>query len=105
MFFILSAFFVSRILLSKEWLFDRQGWTVLEPSIQIDADYKFYYLLYVARFVSDLVSIFFEERKKVCYMKTVRTTTRASDVIHILVSGWLLSTIFVFAPPPHPTPL
>jgi hypothetical protein len=64
MFFILSAFFVARILLSKEWLFDRSGWPV--PSLQIDADYKFYYLLYIARFFSDLVSIFFEDRKKVC---------------------------------------
>jgi hypothetical protein len=65
MFYILSSFFAARILISKEWLFDRQEWTVLEPSIQIDADYKFYYLLYVARFVSDLVSLYFEDRKKV----------------------------------------
>jgi hypothetical protein len=63
MFFFLSAFFASRILLSKDWLFDRHGWVKRGPLIE--ADYKFYYLLYASRFVSDLVSIFFEDRKKV----------------------------------------
>lgn len=63
LFFTTSALFAARILLSKEWLFSREGWTQRGPLI--DADYKFYYLVYAARFFSDLVSIFFEDRKKV----------------------------------------
>ena len=63
LFFSLSATFAARILLSKEWLFSREGWTMRGPLIE--ADYKFYYLLYAARFFSDLVSIHFEDRKKV----------------------------------------
>lgn len=65
LFFCTSAFFVGRILLPKEWLFSRQGWDGLSHSEVIDADFKFYYLLYMARFLSDLISIFFEDRKRV----------------------------------------
>lgn len=63
MFFSLSAIFVARILLSKDWLFVREEWPNRIPIVE--ADYKFYYLLYASRFISDLVSIFFEDRKKV----------------------------------------
>ena len=64
LFFGSSAFFVARILLRKDWLFSRQGWHDAHTYI-VEADYKFYYLLYMARFLSDLVSIFFEDRKTV----------------------------------------
>ena len=62
-FFAFSAFFAFRILITKDWLFQRSEWP--ERSYLIDADYKFYYLLYVARFWSDSVSLFFEVRKAV----------------------------------------
>lgn len=63
-----SSFFVYQILSPEEWLYSTSGWyamssnttaTVLRP------EFKFYYLLYIARFSSDLVSIFFESRKTV----------------------------------------
>lgn len=63
LFFVTSACFAARVLPSKEWLFSREAWPTRGPLI--DADYKFYYLLYAARFFSDLVSIFFEDRKLV----------------------------------------
>ena len=72
MFFVLSAVFAARILLPKEWLFKREGWTMREHLIE--ADYKFYYLVYAARFFSDLVSIFFEDRKKVRKKSQAKTT-------------------------------
>ena len=63
MFFCSSTFFVSRILSPKDWLYSRQGWQQTGPLI--DPDFRFYYLLYSARFLSEIVSIFFEERKRV----------------------------------------
>lgn len=63
LFFTTSAYVAAKILLSKEWLFERKSWT--EIGFIIDADYKFYYLIYASRFFSDLVSLFFEDRKKV----------------------------------------
>lgn len=67
LFFCSSAFFVARILLPKDWLFSREGWDAANSEV-IEADYKFYYLLYIARFLSDMVSIFFEERKTVRWL-------------------------------------
>jgi hypothetical protein len=63
LFFSSSAFFIARILLPKDWLFSREGWASLSHSQFIEADLKFYFLLYMARFLSDLISIFFEDRK------------------------------------------
>jgi len=63
LFFCTSAFFANRVLLSKEWLFSREAWNPRRNFVE--ADFKFYYLLYIARFLSDLVSIFFEDRKRV----------------------------------------
>ncbi|KAL3904823.1 MAG: hypothetical protein SGILL_009919 [Bacillariaceae sp.] len=59
--FTLSAVFAYRILGNKPWLLERQDWTVRQPLI--DADFKFYYLLYAARFLSDMVSLLFESRQ------------------------------------------
>jgi hypothetical protein len=63
LFFLMSTWFATHILLSKDWLFDRHAW--IERGPLIDADYKFYYLMYAARFFSELASINFEERKRV----------------------------------------
>jgi hypothetical protein len=59
----MSTWFATHILPSKDWLFDRHAWT--ELGTLIDADYKFYYLMYAARFFSELASINFEDRKRV----------------------------------------
>ncbi len=63
LFFCSSTFFVWRLLSPRDWLYSRAGWHATGPLI--DADFRFYYLLYSARFISDLVSIFFEDRKQV----------------------------------------
>ena len=35
--------------------------------VTIDADYKFYYLLYASRFIADFILIFMEDRKRVSF--------------------------------------
>ena len=59
--FTLSAFFAWNILMFKPWLLERSAWVERGPLI--DADFKFYYLMYAARFLSDMVSLFFESRQ------------------------------------------
>ena len=61
--FFASTFFGLRIMMSKDWLLERSEWAGYFQFV--DADFKFYYLLYCARFFSDIVSIFFELRKRV----------------------------------------
>jgi TLC domain len=85
LFFTLSAVFANRVLLPKEWLFDRNAWTVREPNI--DADFKFYYLMYAARFVSDLVSLFYESRSRDAFV--------AALVHHLTTLGLVLSSAYV----------
>jgi hypothetical protein len=60
-FFTTSGIFAYRILSPKSWLFSRTEWTHRGP--YVDADLKFYYLMYAARFVSDSISLFFESRR------------------------------------------
>jgi hypothetical protein len=66
LFFCSSAFFIYQILSPEEWLYSTAGWYSMSNATYLRPDFKFYYLLYIARFSSDLVSIFFESRKKVC---------------------------------------
>lgn len=63
LFFSSSAFFAHRVLGPEEWIYSTSGWFSMASTFLIKPDFKFYYLLYVARFLSDLVSIFFESRK------------------------------------------
>jgi ceramide synthetase len=63
-FFLFSAFTVWRILFHKPWLWNARQWTQDLEAKHIDADFKFYYLLYAARFCSDSISLFFEDRRK-----------------------------------------
>ena len=60
-----SAFFVFKILTPTEWLWIPLSWCANIDEDEIDADFKFYYLLYLARYCSDSVSILFETRRKV----------------------------------------
>lgn len=87
LFFCTSAFFVGRILLPKEWLFSRQGWDGLSHSEVIDADFKFYYLLYMARFLSDLISIFFEDRKRDAFV--------AAFIHHLVTLGLVIGSAHI----------
>lgn len=62
---VCSAFFVFRILTPTEWLYLPRSWGDDIDDEATDADFKFYYLLYLARYCSDSVSILFEDRRKV----------------------------------------
>lgn len=85
MFFTLDAVFAYRILRPKEWLFDRIGWTHRDPLV--DADLKFYYLLYASRIASDSVSIFFESRSSDDFV--------AHLIHHLTTMGLILSSASV----------
>ena len=64
-FHILSALFAWRILGRKEWLGSIEGWGDATSMDVIEGDFKFYYLLYAARYMSDMVSLYFEHRRSV----------------------------------------
>jgi ceramide synthetase len=91
LFFVSSALIAYRVLLQKEWLFSRQGWTIVGEGI--DRDYKLYYLLYAARFFSDLVSIFFEDRKTVSLVHCRSTWRKTKEDASVTCVSLLL---FVF---------
>eukprot|EP00980_Cylindrotheca_fusiformis_P006817 scaffold1426_cov83-Cylindrotheca_fusiformis.AAC.19 len=59
-----SAFFVFTILTKKDWFYSTSGWSADIGQMTIELDFKFYYLLYLARYCSDSISIFFEIRRK-----------------------------------------
>jgi hypothetical protein len=60
-----SAVFVYRLLTKTEWLWSTKDWSSNIAEKTIEADFKFYYLLYLSRYCSDSVSMFFEHRRKV----------------------------------------
>lgn len=64
-FHITSAVFVFRILTKTEWLWSTKAWSSNIHEKTIEADFKFYYLLYLGRYFSETVSMFFEDRRKV----------------------------------------
>jgi hypothetical protein len=56
----------------------------MDRSPLIEADFKFYYLLYAARFISDSVSLFFESRNRDAFI--------ASIIHHIVTLGLVLGS-------------
>ena len=67
-YFICSAVFVYNLLYPKAWLWEPKSWSQdIYPHVTIDADYKFYYLLYASRFIADFLLIFMEDRKWVSF--------------------------------------
>ena len=63
-YFICSAMFVYNLLYPKAWLWEPKSWSQdIYPHVTIDADYKFFYLLYASRFIADFLLIFMEDRK------------------------------------------
>ena len=65
-YFICSGIFINTLLYPKQWLWDPSKWSQdLHPHLTIDADFKFFYLLYASRFIADFVLIFMEDRKRV----------------------------------------
>jgi TLC domain len=82
--FVMSAVFAHRILSDKPWLFVREQWMELGP--YIDADFKFYYLWYAARFLSDIVSLWFESRQ--------RDALIAAFIHHVTTLGLVLGSAY-----------
>ncbi|KAG7366301.1 TLC domain containing protein [Nitzschia inconspicua] len=80
--FVLSALFGYRVLIQKPWLFRREEW--LPGEIHVAADFKFYYLLYAARFIGDLVSLFFESRQMDAFV--------AAFIHHLVTLGLVLGS-------------
>jgi hypothetical protein len=49
----------------KAWLWETTKWSQNLEDNRIEPDFKFYYLLYAARYLSDMVSLFYENAKSV----------------------------------------
>lgn len=63
LFHTVSAYFAYRILSTKAWLYKQDEWFQRSDDDSLAADLKFYYLLYAARYLSDIVSLCFEHRR------------------------------------------
>jgi len=63
-FFIISASLGCRVIWPKHWSTSSVAWTDNIDDWSLPGDYKFFYILYGARFTSDLISIFFENRPR-----------------------------------------
>ena len=64
-FHTISGVFAWKLLYDKDWLWDTNAWADVESFRVVDAEFKFYYLLYAARYCSDLVSLAFEHARSV----------------------------------------
>lgn len=64
-FHVLSAFFAWRIMWGENRLWPPDNWDEDGITKLNDLDFKFYYLLYAARYISDLFSLFFEHARSV----------------------------------------
>ena len=80
LFFCSSAVFATRILGPEEWIYSPSSWSFMSNITYVSPSFKFYTLWYISRFSSDLISIFFEKRKKVC--------------IRIRITWWSLPNVF-----------
>jgi hypothetical protein len=64
-FHIVMGVFAWRIIRDKSWLWEMDEWSQNLPGNTIEADFKFYYLLYAARYLSDLISLGYEHLRSV----------------------------------------
>jgi hypothetical protein len=63
-FFTVSAWFSWRVVACQQaWIWTPSVWHSMVYQLQIDSAFKFYYLWYAARFLSDSVSLLYEERR------------------------------------------
>lgn len=73
----ISAIMVFKILTKTEWIYISKQWHPENYSNlggQVEADFKLFYLFYMARYCSDSISMFFEERKKVKILQNLLWT-------------------------------
>jgi hypothetical protein len=102
LFCVLSAYFAYRILSTKDWLYDQKEWFQFSDSL--GADFKFYYMLYAARNMSDLLSLYFEHNRSGALSFAIHHIT---TIVLLLVSahagytkaGGLLTFFFDWADP------
>ena len=59
-FFVTSGVFAFLLFAQEWWLYQPEVWMKGRDQMLVPAATKFYYLLYMARFVSDFISLFFE---------------------------------------------
>ena len=59
----LTSVFAWCILINKDWLWNRSQWNILAHDTGIEADVKFFYLLYAARYFSDALMLPLEIQK------------------------------------------
>jgi hypothetical protein len=64
-FHIVMGVFAWRILRHKPWLWETNEWSENLLDKTIEPDFKLYYLLYAARYLSDLVSLCYEHPRNV----------------------------------------
>jgi TLC domain len=98
----LSAYFGYRVLTPKEWLYNRNEW--FQVSHFMDADFKFYYLLYAARYLSDSVSLCYEHTRSdtpayVVHHFTTLALMLVSAQTGYLKAGGIITYFFDWADP------
>jgi hypothetical protein len=65
-FHILMGLFAWNVLREKEWLWQTEKWSEDgQRNTSVEPDFKFYYLLYAARYTSDLISLCYEHSRSV----------------------------------------
>jgi len=77
-----SAYFGFAILFQKDWLHDTTRW--FQTTKSIDPDFKFYYLLYAAWYMSDSVSFFFESKRSDSFAYAIH---HVATVLLVLLSA------------------
>lgn len=95
LFHSLSAFFAWRVLFHKDWLWKRSEWSV--ALYEVEADVKLFYLLYAARYVSDVISLFFEIPKEDTWAFGVHHAASVGLVLGSAASGrFRIGCVFMF---------
>jgi hypothetical protein len=87
LFHSLSAFFAWRMLYRKDWLWERTEWSVVVN--EVEADVEFFYLLYAARYISDVISLLFEIPKEDTWAFAVHHVASVGLVLRSAASGYV----------------
>ena len=107
-----SAVLAGRILVGKDWLWNRSEWSVLvgvsvlsddhgigveTDGIGVEADVKFFYLLYAARYLSDFMSFPFEVKKSDTWAFAIHHAATIGLVLGSALGGYVrIGCVFLF---------
>lgn len=86
LFHCLSGYFSFKILAGKDWLFDQNEW--FRMKLTMDPDFKFYYLLYAALYISDLISLCFEPTRSDTWAYAVHHLVTVAVVLGSAQAGY-----------------